>query len=677
MRRKQVKDIVFDENETQSSGAYRPKRGKRELSQLEKERRALPVYQYRQQIIRSVQHNPTTIIVGETGSGKTTQIAQYLHESGLFQDGVIGITQPRRVAAITVAKRVAEERGCKVGGEVGYSVRFDDCTSPNTYIKFITDGMLLREAMMDNELSQYSVIIIDEAHERSLQTDILCSFVKSIQERRKVRLIVMSATLQSDLFDKFYYPGETGRSFPNHVIQIEGRTFPVEVYYTPAPEPDYIEAALITILQLHLDMPPGDILVFLTGQEEIESLALLLQDKLKLLPPNASSLLVFPLYAALPPEQQLVVFTPPPPNTRKVILSTNLAESSVTIPGIKYVVDTGMVKLRVTQAATGLESLLVVPVSKSHAWQRTGRAGRESEGKCFRLFTEDSFLSLREDSIPEIQRCNLASILLQLKTIGINDVLNFNYLQAPSRDSLKRALQQLLMLGAVDRRSGALTALGRSMATLPLDPVYARLLILSKDFHCTAEILDIVAVLSVETIFYSPREEREKANVSHRRFASVYGDHLTFLNVFQAYREARGSQQWCYDNFINPRSMKTAMEIRKQLVGYCEKLGIGEASCEGELDQVRRCLTAGMFVQIAKKVTEVVKNSRAEYKTILGNKTAAIHPASVLFQKKPYPEAIVYTELVYTTKDYYRGVTAIEASWIPELVPEWFSAKVG
>ncbi|KAK8793914.1 hypothetical protein WA171_003042 [Blastocystis sp. BT1] len=673
MGRKQVKEVFFnDENE--SANVFRNKRTKKNLEQ---ERKSLPVYQYRQQIINSVKKNPTTIIVGETGSGKTTQIAQYLHESGLFSEGVIGITQPRRVAAITVAKRVSEERGCQLGGEVGYSVRFDDCTSPQTYIKFITDGMLLREAMLDNELSEYSVIIIDEAHERSLQTDILCSFVKWIQEKRDIRLIVMSATLQSNLFDQFYYPGETGRLYPNHIIRIQGRTFPVEVYYTPTPEPDYLEAALITILQLHLDMPPGDILVFLTGQEEIESLSLLLQDKVKLLPKDDWTLLIYPLYAALPPDQQLAVFAPAPPRCRKVILSTNIAESSVTIQGIKYVVDTGMVKIRVSQAATGLESLLVVPISKSHAWQRTGRAGRESEGKCYRLFPEEAFLALAEDSVPEIQRCNLSSIILQLKTIGVKDVLGFNYLEAPSRDSLKRALQQLLMLGALDRQTGALTSVGRQMAMLPLDPIYARLLLLSKDFHCTSEILDLVSILSVENIFFSPREEREKANVSHKRFASVYGDHLTFLNVYHAYREVNGNIQWCYDNFINPRSMKTATEIRKQLVGYCEKLGLVEISCEGELDQVRKCLTAGMFVQLAKKVTEVVKNSRAEYKTMIGNKTASIHPASVLFQKKPYPEAIVYTELVYTTKDYFRGVTAIESSWIPELVPEWFEQKTG
>lgn len=665
------REIVFDEGET---SGYDFSHKRKRVRNFERERKSLPVFAYRNEIINSVKTNPTTIIVGETGSGKTTQIAQYLLDSGLFRDGVIGITQPRRVAAITVAKRVSEERGTRIGEEVGYSVRFDECCSANTSIKFLTDGMLLREAMIDQALSRYSVLIIDEAHERSLQTDILCSFIHYIQQQRDVRLIVMSATIQCELFDRFFYPSNSGDRYPNHIIQIKGRTFPVEIYYTPSPEPDYIEAALITVLQIHLDCPAGDVLVFLTGQEEIESLTAMLEDKLRLLPKDAMPLLIYPLYAALPPDQQLLVFTPTPPNSRKVILSTNIAESSVTIQGIKYVVDCGMVKIRVSQAATGLESLLVTPISKSHAWQRSGRAGRESAGKCFRLFPEDAFLSLQEDAVPEIQRCNLSSIILQLKTIGIDDVLGFRYLQAPSRESLKRSLQQLLMLGALDKRSGALTPLGRQMAMLPLDPLYARLLILSKDFQCTAEILDIVAILSVENVFFSPREEREKANVSHKRFASVYGDHLTYLNVFHAYREAHGDSQWCYDNYINPRSMKTAVEIRKQLVGYCEKLDLPEVSCEGELDEVRRCLTAGMFVQTAKKVREVVKNSRSEYQTMLGHKTAAIHPSSVLFQKKPYPEAIVYTELVYTTKDYFRGVTAVETSWLPELVPEWFSS---
>ncbi|RKP23568.1 RNA helicase-like protein, partial [Syncephalis pseudoplumigaleata] len=344
------------------------------------------------ELVKEILANDCTVVVGETGSGKTTQIPQFLMEAGLTQHGAIAITQPRRVAATSIAKRVAEEVGCALGGRVGYAVRFDDTSSPSTQLRYMTDGMLLRELLSDPRLDRYSTIILDEAHERTLRTDILLGMVKRIQQQRKalatqhgrghpLKIVVMSATLDAERFSE-YFDGAK-------ILYVSGRLHPVTIFHTTAPHADYLDAALVTIFQIHQEQAAGDILVFLTGQEDIESLERLIRDYAARLPEHSPQLLPCPIFAALPPSQQARVFNPAPPNTRKVVLATNIAETSITISGIRYVIDTGLAKVRAYDARMGLETLLVQPISKSSARQRAGRAGRED---------------LMEDAEPEIRR---------------------------------------------------------------------------------------------------------------------------------------------------------------------------------------------------------------------------------------------------------------------------------
>ena len=365
---------------------------------IEETRKSLPVYAFREMFIEAVKEHQVLIIEGETGSGKTTQLPQYLYEAGFCNDKKrIGCTQPRRVAAMSVAARVSEEMGTKLGGLVGYSIRFEDCTSEKTVLKYMTDGMLLREFLNEPDLSSYSVMMIDEAHERTLHTDILFGLVKDIARFRKdLKLLIASATLDADKFSKFFDDAP--------IFRIPGRRFPVDIYYTKAPEADYCDAAVISVLQIHLTQPlPGDILVFLTGQEEIELVQEALQEKIKMLGSKIKELIVLPIYANLPSDMQVKIFEPTPPNARKVVLATNIAETSVTIDGINYVIDPGMVKQNSYDARSRVEYLNTVTISKAAANQRAGRAGRTGPGKCFRLYTAWSYMHELEDQpIPEV-----------------------------------------------------------------------------------------------------------------------------------------------------------------------------------------------------------------------------------------------------------------------------------
>ncbi|KAI9906859.1 hypothetical protein PsorP6_004416 [Peronosclerospora sorghi] len=647
------------------------------VSELQRTRQRLPIYAHRSKIVEAVNGNQVVILVGETGSGKTTQIPQYIWESD--RNVRIAITQPRRVAAITVAERVCEEanRG-PLGEAVGYCVRFDDMTKKNTRLKFMTDGMLVREAMLSPALERYSVIVLDEAHERTLQTDVLFGIVKRAMRKRKdLKVLVMSATLDVALFQSFL------EDFIPSVVQIPGRMFQVDVFYTTKTQPDYLDSALVAVLQIHLDEKTcnDSILVFLTGQEDIETLETLLEEYARSLPADAHKLIVCPIFSAMPREQQMKVFEPAPAGVRKVILATNIAETSITINGVRFVVDTGLVKQRSFVASSGMEMLQTAPVSKAQAWQRTGRAGREAPGICYRLFPEETFEQLPDRAIPDIQRVSLEIVVLQLKCMGIDDVLGFDFIEKPLKMSLIKALEKLYALGALDNK-GKLTTRGRQMAGLPVEPMYAVMLLKATELGCAEEALSVVAMLSVESIFYSPRDKKAAAAQSRARFIAYEGDQITLLNIFNGYVQCAAKQRnkWCRDHYINHRAMMRVESVRLQLKGYIEKLGLPIDSCLPDIDALRKSIVAGFFLNTAmRSVAEGLGGgSKTAYKTICGrSEIVKVHPSSSLFMRNPPPKWVIYNELVFTSKHYIRSVLVIEKEWLIELAPTFFAKKSG
>ncbi|KAG8957318.1 hypothetical protein FRC03_010273 [Tulasnella sp. 419] len=401
-------------------------------------RKSLPIYQYREELLEAISKHQVLIVVAETGSGKTTQLPQYLHEAGYTANGQkVGCTQPRRVAAMSVAARVAEEMGTKVGYEVGYSIRFEDCTSDKTVLKYMTDGMLLREFLTEPSLEGYSSLIIDEAHERTLSTDILFALVKDIARfRPELRLLISSATMDAEKFSSYFDDAP--------VFYVPGRRYPVDIHYTPQPEANYLHAAITTVFQIHTTQPKGDILVFFTGQDEIEAAQESLQETARALGNKVAELIVCPIYANLPSEMQAKIFEPTPEGARKVVLATNIAETSITIDGVVFVIDPGFVKQNSYNPRTGMSSLTVVPCSRASANQRAGRAGRVGPGKAFRLYTKWAYSNeLDENTVPEIQRTNLGMVVLLLKSLGINDLIGFEFMDPPPGETLMRALELL------------------------------------------------------------------------------------------------------------------------------------------------------------------------------------------------------------------------------------------
>jgi ATP-dependent RNA helicase DHX8/PRP22 len=619
--------------------------GKRTSMTIKQQRETLPVYKFRKQLLDAVKENQLMIVVGDTGSGKTTQLTQYLAEGGFANDGIIGCTQPRRVAAMSVAKRVAEEVGCKLGQEVGYTIRFEDCTSPDTKIKYMTDGMLEREILLDPNLRKYSVIMLDEAHERTIATDVLFGLLKKTLKRRlDLKVIVTSATLDADKFSEYF------NKCP--IFTIPGRTYPVEIMYSREPESDYLDAALVTVMQIHLTEPAGDILLFLTGQEEIDTSSEILYERMKALGPSVPELIILPVYSALPSEMQSRIFDPAPPGSRKVVIATNIAETSITIDQIYYVIDPGFVKQNAYDPKLGMDSLVVTPISQAQAKQRAGRAGRTGPGKCFRLYTEAAFQSeMLPTSIPEIQRQNLAHTILMLKAMGINDLLHFDFMDPPPTNTMLTALEELYALSALDDE-GLLTRLGRKMADFPMEPALAKVLIYSVDMGCSDEVLSIVAMLSVQTVFYRPKEKQQQADQKKAKFHDPHGDHLTLLNVYNGWKQSRFSNPWCFENFIQARSMRRAQDVRQQLVSIMERYKHQIVSCGRNTMKVRQALCSGFFRNSARK------DPQEGYKTMVEGTPVYMHPSSALFGKPA--EHVIYHTLVLTTKEYMHCTTGIE-----------------
>lgn len=634
---------------------------------IQETRKSLPIYQYRQQFLDALQEYQILVIVGETGSGKTTQLPQYLHEAGYTKGGLkVGCTQPRRVAAMSVAARVAEEVGVKVGNEVGYSIRFEDCTSDKTVLKYMTDGMLLREFMTEPDLAGYSALMIDEAHERTVHTDILLALVKDLaRERPDLKLLISSATMNAAKFSEYFDDAP--------IFNIPGRRYPVDIYYTPAPEANYLAAAITTTFQIHTTQGRGDILIFLTGQDEIEAAEQELTETARKLGGRIKELVICPIYANLPSDLQAKIFEPTPEGARKVVLATNIAETSLTIDGIVYVIDPGYVKENIYNPASGMSNLVVVPCSRASANQRSGRAGRVGPGKCFRLYTKFAYMNeMDESTTPEIQRTNLNSVVLQLKSLGINELLDFDFMDPPPTEALIGALNQLFALQALNHK-GELTKMGRQMAEFPTDPMLSKAVLAADREGCVEEVLSIVSMLGeASALFFRPKDKKIHADSARNRFTvKEGGDHATLLNVWNQWVDSDFSPVWARENFLQQRSLTRARDVRDQLAKLCERVEVAPSTCgAGNLRPIKRALTAGFFPNAAR-----LQKSGDGYRTVKNNTAVWIHPSSVLMSVDPPEKMVLYFELVQTTKEYMRSVMPIEAGWLAELAPHFHKKK--
>ncbi|CAI7655352.1 unnamed protein product [Penicillium manginii] len=629
---------------------------------LREQREFLPAFAVREDLLRVIRDNQVVVVVGETGSGKTTQLTQFLHEDGYSKFGMIGCTQPRRVAAMSVAKRVSEEMEVDLGDEVGYAIRFEDCTSNKTVIKYMTDGVLLRESLTQTDLDKYSCIIMDEAHERALNTDVLMGLLKKVLARRRdLKLIVTSATMNSERFSRFY------GGAPEFVIP--GRTFPVDLHFSRGPCEDYVDSAVKQVLAIHVSQGPGDILVFMTGQEDIEATCELVDERLKLLndPPKLS---ILPIYSQMPAEQQARIFERADAGVRKVIVATNIAETSLTVDGIMYVVDAGYSKLKVYNPRMGMDTLQITPISQANANQRSGRAGRTGPGKAYRLYTEPAYKNeLYIQTIPEIQRTSLANTVLLLKSLGVKDLLDFDFMDPPPQETISTSLFELWSLGALDNL-GELTHLGRQMTPFPMDPPLAKLLIMaSEEYGCSEEMLTIVSMLSVPNVFYRPKERQEESDSAREKFFVPESDHLTLLHVYSQWKSNGFSDAWCTRHFLHAKTLRRAKEVRDQLHDIMTVQKMTLVSCGTDWDLIRKCICSGYYHQAAR-----VKGI-GEFINLRTSVTMALHPTSALYGLGYVPEYVVYHELILTAKEYMSTVTAVDPHWLAELGGVFYSVK--
>ncbi|GFE54766.1 RNA helicase-like splicing factor [Babesia ovis] len=652
----------------------------------------LPIWFHKDEILSKLKTSQVLVLTGETGSGKSTILPKILYENG-YGDGTIVITQPRRVAAISLAKHVASLFNSDLGKLVGFAVRFLNCYSDETKIKYVTDGVLLQEVLDDQLFSRYSIVVIDEAHERSIRTDVLLGILRQcIKERSDLKVIIMSATLRANTFATFF----KGCS----VVRVPGRMYPLDIYYAPYPQEDYLEAAMLSILQINLTYKHGDVLVFLPGQDDIEALGHLLTEKEKSIKefikstgikvtakkspgkPTTEVLLgdtpyefkfwrdlqIVPLYAALPLEHQSRVFQAPPAGHRKVVLATNIAETSVTIPGIRFVVDSGLVKQKLFCVKKCFESLMLQKISKDSAQQRAGRAGRMGPGKVFRLYTNDAYKSMRVCRIPEIQCTNVSHIYLELKMIGVHNPLEFQLIDPPSKNALLTAAVELYRLDALDPR-GNLTEIGRQMGRIPLLPRHARLLLSSLDYHCTSEMLTILSMLSTDLSLFRSEKDDKDAFKLRKNITNKSGDHLTLLNMYNIWNESVNKKDCCTQFGFNPGAFKRASEIRAQLAEVLTKR-IGVRNIPGckdasEWDRVLKCLCKASWMNMAS-----LDPDGHTYKVEVQNTKVMIHPHSVLFTRRPPAPLVIFDECSSTRKVYIQNVSEVSQEWVTQLFPK-------
>lgn len=669
----QIMKVKNEDDKDKISSSYKDKYSKHlvavktDRKKIDAQRKSLPVYSCRDELMQLIDENSVVIVVGETGSGKTTQLTQYLYEEGYANNGCIACTQPRRVAATSVAHRVAQEMNVDLGAEVGYSIRFEDKTSKHTVIKYMTDGILLRESLSDPDLEDYSCIIMDEAHERSLNTDILFGLLRKIAaQRNDLRLIITSATMDASKFSNFF------GSVP--VFKIPGRTFPVNIYHAPNSVSDFVAQAVSQAVKIHLgSKEKGDILIFMPGQEEIEVTCDKIEERINYVKsqnPEADikELKILPMYSALSPERQAEVFKEAPKDGRKCIVATNIAETSLTVDGVRYVIDSGFSRLKVFQPKMGIDALLVYPISQANANQRAGRAGRTSSGDCYRLYKEDQYREeLLTSTVPEIQRSNLANVILLLKSLNIKDLMSFKFMDPPPEDNMWNSMFQLWMLGALDNQ-GELTQLGRDMANFPLDPTMSKMVIESINDGCSNEVLIIVSMLSGPNVFYRPEGREEESDRERERFYIHDSDHLTLLNVYKQWQRNNESPNWCSLRFINYKLMVKVKDIVDQLKHIMKTHKYKVISTSNE-DIIKKCICKSYFHQAG-----MLKNLK-EYINLRSGMPCHLHPTSALYNAGSLPKYIIYHELVMTTKEYMHCATAVQAEWLSDLGPMFYALK--
>lgn len=612
----------------------------------------LPISARVADIATAIDGHQVVIVAGATGSGKTTQLPKIALAMGRGLEKIIGVTQPRRIAATSVASRVASELGSPLGSDVGYQVRFDDRTSPGTYVKFMTDGILLAEIQGDRLLRRYDTLVIDEAHERSLTIDFLLGWIKRIlPERPDLKVIVSSATIETERFSEFFGGAP--------VIQVEGRTYPVDVLYEPPPDdldgPEAVAEAVANVTSLD---PRGDILVFLPGEREIR------ETETALLSKNLRHTVVQPLYARLSAADQAKVFASIP--QRRVILATNVAETSITIPGIVYVVDAGVARLSRYDPRSGITRLQIEGISQASADQRKGRCGRVRDGICVRLYDEQSFASRPAFTDPEIKRTGLAGVILRMKALGLGDVEEFPFLDPPPSKSIAEGYRVLEELGALgeDRE---LTDLGKRLARFPVDPRIGRMILAGAELGCLRQVLVVAAALEVQDPRERPREAQQKADDLHRRFRDERSDFVGLLRLWEFVKDAerKGTsnlRRVCKDSFLSFVRIREWGEVHRQLEEIVRDLRIDPASQgKGADDALHRALLTGLLSKIG--------NFRPEQRTYVGAKQTrfAIHPSSALARKPP--AWIMAFELVETTQLFARVAAKIEPEWLLEAAP--------
>ncbi|MCL7039666.1 hypothetical protein MKW94_021830 [Papaver nudicaule] len=616
---------------------------------LLQQRQYLPIYSQRDELMQVIRENQVIVIVGETGSGKTTQLTQYLYEEGYTTNGIVGCTQPRRVAAMSVAKRVSEEMETELGEKVGYAIRFEDVTGSNTKIKYMTDGVLLRETLKDSDLAKYSVIVMDEAHERSLNTDVLFGILKKVvAQRRDFKLIVTSATLDAEKFSNFFGGAP--------LFKIKGRTFNVNILHSKCPCEDYVEDAVKQAMSIHITCPPGDILIFMTGQEEIEATCFALQERMDQLvsttKKGVSKLSILPIYSQLPADLQAKIFQKAEDGARKCIVATNIAETSLTVDGILYVIDSGYSKMKVYNPRMGMDALQVFPVSRAAAEQRAGRAGRTGPGICYRLYTKSAFENeMLPSPLPEIQRTNLGNVVLLLKSLKIENLLDFDFMDPPPQDNILNSMYQLWVLGALNN-VGSLTELGWKMVEFPLDPPLAKMLLMGGQLGCLKEVLTIVSMLSVTNVFFRPKDRAEESDAAREKFFVPESDHLTLLNVYQQWEANQYRGDWCNDHYLHVKILRKAREVRSQLLDILKTLKIPLNKCDMDWD-------VGI----------------GEYVNCRNGMPCYLPQNSALYGLGYTPDYVVYHELILTTKEYMQCATAVEPQWLAEMGPMFFSVK--